>query len=104
MGTGYYITTQFNASLESGGVLPNGVYQIARNDNPWHVLGGFTPNGMAFIGMWLYQLENDVEVAKGPIVYGTLTVSRTEDIYTIEIDALDDAGNAVTGTLTGTGA
>jgi hypothetical protein len=103
-GTGYYFPIQFNTTTESAGVIPSGVYTIARNDAPWHVLGGFTPNGSVLVGLWIHKLENDAEVNSGPVVYGTVTVSRTGDIYTVVIDGLDDAGNAVTATLTGTGA
>lgn len=102
-GTGYAFTLQFNATAESGGIIPDGTYQIARNDDPWHVLGGFTPNGQVLIGMWARRVENGVEVQKGPVVYGTVEVTRADGVYTIEVDGLDDKGNAVTATLTGTG-
>lgn len=104
-GTGYVVfSSQFNTTTGSNEVIPAGTYQIARKTDPWYVLSGFTPNGSVLAGLWIRKIDNGVEVQKGPVVYGTIEVSRADDIYTIEIDGLDDKGNKITATLTGTGA
>ena len=37
----------------------------------------------------------------GPIADGTINFTRDGNTYTLEFDCLDDAGNAVKGTLSG---
>lgn len=104
VGTGWVIHgSQFQTPVGSPNI-PDGTYIIARSDDPGHVLAGFTPNnGALLIGIWVRKIENNVEIAKAPLVAGTVVSTRTDGVYTMVLNGFDDLGNAITATLTGTG-
>ena len=53
------------------------------------------------MGATFTRLENDVWTVKAPLVEGTMEVSRSGDVYTLQLDFKDDQGYSVTGTYEG---
>lgn len=51
-------------------------------------------------GTWYFNLHEDTEDA-APAKTGTITVSKTGDTYTVNIDVVDDRENHITGNYTG---
>lgn len=51
-------------------------------------------------GSWVFVMEDGEVVEKGPLVAGTVAVSRNGEAYTFTFDFQDDMGYTVTGTAT----
>ncbi len=90
----YYLpegTYTVGTAEEADGLEPGGIiYPYSLNDSAKYPLGAtFT------------RLENDVWTVKAPLVEGTMTVTRSGDVYTLQLDFKDDQGYSVTGTYEG---
>ncbi len=109
IGSGWVVSgMQLHAPSGSDGRLPDGTYTIKETaqgiDALWTVMpGSFYSTRKDLVGMWVRHFENDQIVGMGPLVSGTLTSSFANNGYTIAIDAFDDYGNHITGTMTGVG-
>ena len=60
-------------------------------------------NGYEPLNTWTMWCESGMTTGDwgGPIADGTINFTRDGNTYTLEFDCLDDAGNAITGTLSG---
>ena len=89
--------------------LPEGTYTIATAEKggddvePWDIVYPYNPNDSAKYpsGATYTRIENDVWTVKAPLVEGTREVSRSGDVYTLQLDFKDDQGYSVTGTYEG---
>lgn len=89
--------------------LPEGTYTIATAEKggddvePWDIVYPYNPNDSAKYpsGATYTRIENDVWTVKAPLVEGTMEVSRSGDVYTLQLDFKDDQGYSVTGTYEG---
>lgn len=87
--------------------LPEGTYTIATAEEPevepWWIVYPYRLNDSARYpsGATFTRIENDVWTVKAPLVEGTMEVSRSGDIYTLQFDFKDDQGYSVTGTYEG---
>lgn len=88
--------------------LPEGTYTVGTAEEadaigPWGILYPYDPNDSARypMGATFTRLENDVWTVKAPLVEGTMEVSRSGDVYTLQLDFKDDQGYSVTGTYEG---
>ncbi len=88
--------------------LPEGTYTVGTAEEadaigPWEILYPYDPNDSARypMGATFTRLENDVWTVKAPLVEGTMEVSRSGDVYTLQLDFKDDQGYSVTGTYEG---
>lgn len=89
--------------------LPAGTYTIATAEKggddvePWDIVYPYNPNDSAKYpsGATYTRIENDVWTVKAPLVEGTMEVSRSGDVYTLQLDFKDDRGYSVTGTYEG---
>lgn len=89
--------------------LPEGTYTVATAEKggddvePWDIVYPYNPNDSAKYpsGATYTRIENDVWTVKAPLVEGTMEVSRSGDVYTLQLDFKDDRGYSVTGTYEG---
>lgn len=88
--------------------LPEGTYTVGTAEEA----DGLEPGGIIYpynlkdsakypLGATFTRLENDVWTVKAPLVEGTMTVTRSGDVYTLQLDFKDDQGYSVTGTYEG---
>lgn len=88
--------------------LPEGTYTVGTAEEadaigPWGILYPYDPDDSAKYpsGATYTRIENDVWTVKAPLVEGTMEVSRSGDVYTLQLDFKDDQGYSVTGTWEG---
>ena len=89
--------------------LPEGTYTVATAEKggddvePWDIVYPYNPNDSAKYpsGATYTRIENYVWTVKAPLVEGTMEVSRSGDVYTLQLDFKDDRGYSVTGTYEG---
>lgn len=111
IGTGWVVSgIQLHAPIGSGMPLPDGVYTIKNTETsaeaPWTVLPGyFYSTRKDLAGIWVRHFAGDNLVGMAPLVSGTIEsiFSAETNSYTMEIDAYDDYGNHITGTMVGAG-
>ncbi len=53
------------------------------------------------LGTWYYRIEDDNIVCKAPVSTGTLKIERDGNNYILDIEFVDDLGNAISGTYKG---
>ncbi len=56
------------------------------------------------MGFWYQEYKENTVTASAPIISGTVTVTKMEGFensYVFEFDLLDDIGNRLTGTYSG---
>ncbi|MDR2891332.1 MAG: fimbrillin family protein [Alistipes sp.] len=99
LGNGWFMGLQPHAALNTGATIPSGTYTIGGNDIGVILQGQDQAGNL--VGFWLSQYENDDAIAVGPIVSGEVVISNDGVDYTMVVDCVDDAGNAITGTIVG---
>ena len=97
-------------------ILPDGEYEIvpAPLDSdgggvykaPWTIEQGSEGETVwsKYMGFWYQEYKENTVTASAPIISGTVTVTKMEGFensYVFEFDLLDDIGNRLTGTYSG---
>ncbi len=102
-GTGCAVLFEIFSDTSSTRMIPAGTYSINRSFGPFTARPGGNPLNDT-IGWYLNVVNGATSPVYGwaPLMYGEITISHTGDVYTIEYDAVDDAGNRITGTYNGT--
>ncbi|MDR2890464.1 MAG: leucine-rich repeat protein [Alistipes sp.] len=104
LGTGWVIQAQISATIGSEGHIPDGDYTLAPDTDrsPWRMLEGTMPEMNALIGSWAVHYVDSRMVGRAPLKNGTFSSTRGEDgVYSIGIDATDDRGNTIVGSIEG---
>lgn len=86
----------FSVKEGEGTVIPAGNYEILPNTK---AAGTAIPGyvGFTYLGSWYIALENNFPSGKeAPLASEYIRITRNGDVYVIEIDARDDAGNKIT--------
>ncbi len=89
--------------------LPDGVYDVGAyfeygvEPEPWVISGGADYSDPTYPnGCWYQILLDDEYTDRVCLTGGTMTVSRSGDVYTLTFDFISDAGYKVTGSFEGT--
>ena len=98
-GNGDYLMLEFLSEGADATAIPSGTYVIDDSFGPDTVPAGSF--NMVPIFAWYNTIENGFPVESAPLVSGEITVSSTNGLYEIEVDAYDDAGNHITGRYEG---
>ena len=103
-GSGWVLfSAQFHTALASNGTtIPDGTYNISGNVTPGTILAGYSGSS-ARHGLWAYDIEGGDIVRRFALVGGTVTSTRSNGSYTIEVNATDADGFIFTATVKGTG-
>ncbi len=97
-GWGFY--TQFCGSMMSSATpIPDGTYTVSERVQVGTVLWGYRSGGIR--GSWLVKFEGGDVKAQYPLVSGTVRSAFANGEYTIEVNAKDDRGSIITGTVQG---
>jgi hypothetical protein len=89
----------------AGAMAEAGTYDIgvgtpsAFTSTPGVVKG--TSSGTTDNGAWIYRLQDGVVMDRAPFMSGTIGISYDDPDHTFVIDAVDNLGNTITGTLSG---
>lgn len=81
--------------------IPDGVYPIGTEERALNTVYNGTDRSSGILhpsGSWYQYYTNDKVTGKSPFINGTVTISRSGDLYTFTFDVTDDAGYTVTGT------
>lgn len=104
----HLVSTLIEPNDDNEYYLPEGTYTVGTAEEadaiePWGIVYPYNLNDSARYpsGATFTRLENDVWTVKAPLVEGTMEVSRSGDIYTLQCDFKDDQGYSVTGTYEG---
>ncbi len=82
--------------------LPAGTYEIVDSENAavGKVISGvYWEDYDQYDGTWWFDYENEMTYS---LVSGTVTITETDGVYTIVVDALTEDGGSVKATYTGT--
>ena len=82
--------------------FPTGTFSINESLAENTSLNGFNDVTGADIGTWYLEWSNYNRTDRAaPIVSGTIDISKDGDVYTLELDGKDDAGNSITAHWSG---
>lgn len=89
-------------SFDFGAGFPTGTFSINESLAENTSLNGFNDVTGADIGTWYLEWSNYNRTDRAaPIVSGTIDISKDGDVYTLELDGKDDAGNSITAHWSG---
>lgn len=99
-GNGDFMRLGIYTSLDATEDIPEGTYPIGK-ELPGNAGegSGYEP-GLDF-GTWYFEFKNDNYANYAPLKTGDINISKTEDVYTITVTAIDDRDNTVTASYTG---
>ena len=103
-GPGDAVQLAFNVTNGAGDYIPDGEYTLLDANTAEELPAGtmlagmYDPSYGGYWGCWFYSVRRLVEAR---LDSGTVTVSRTGEIYTLKLQLKDGAGRNVTSTYTG---
>jgi hypothetical protein len=108
-GTGYYIMLKSTVTSVigrvAGAMAEAGTYDIGVGTpsvftSAFGVTKG-SSSGTTDNGAWIYRLQDGVVMDRAPFMSGTIGISYVDPNHTFVINAVDNLGNKITGTLSG---
>jgi hypothetical protein len=104
-GTGYYVLLSaltYTSDGMPGSPAKDGTYNIGKQPN---ILAGEVgvaegqSVGTFDFGTWIYRYDNGVLMERAPLMEGDVDISFSDGVHTFVIDALDNGGKKIEGTL-----
>lgn len=98
-GTGHAVSLDIIGQWTSPLSIPSGTYVIDKSMEAFTVYPGGIMDGTMY--STYVQVDSGERTGGAPLKSGEVTISSNDGIYTLEIDAMDELGNKITGTYIG---
>ncbi len=99
-GTGEFLRLAIYTDVNATTDIPAGVYPIGQESAGNAGIGGGTEVGLDF-GTWFFEMKNDDYAHSAPTRTGTVTIAKTGNNYSIQLNAVDDRSNKITAEYSG---